>query len=198
MPRTRSKNQVTVTRFGKGIPVHARVRRRGQFRRHLIFIQPNAVIAGIGDFVRVRKFGTQSFRGQWLIVVAALERACDWHHEQIAKIGNSGAGQMRMAEAENFRIRIVVTGTTVPTFRRRVRTELHHAKRRGGTRIGMTVPPGSHKHIYIITRLVRSHCARRQQQSSQCNRFHNDSVWERMLGRIFSAPGYNDCLVIRM
>ena len=46
---------------------------------------------------------------------------------------------MRMTKTVNYRIREVIATAAIPTFEARVGAELHHSKRNGCARIGVSV-----------------------------------------------------------
>src|ERR1700752_3054549 len=81
---------------------------------------------------------------------------------------------MRVTEAVDDRIGVVITGAAVPTGETRVRTELDHAERARCTGIRVPMPGSADKRIYIASQiLLRQQCDRQDQQESEdCQLLH--------------------------
>src|SRR5215510_1537310 len=69
--------------------------------------------------------------------------------EDVAVIGDTGAAQMRVAEAVDRGVRVVITGTTIPAAESCIRTELDHAERNSRPRESMAVPAGADERIDV-------------------------------------------------
>src|SRR5258705_7026232 len=117
--------------------MHALVSRGRQYRQHMIFIEQNLVVSRRGKFIVMRETRAQPIHSECLIIGGFLQLARDGKHQHITQIADASAGQMRVAETEDGRIRIMITGASIPAFDRRVRAKLDKDKRHG--RAGISV-----------------------------------------------------------
>ena len=72
----------------------------------------------------------------------------------VAVVGDAGAAEMRVTEAVDDRIGVVITGTAVPAGEPRVGAELDHAERPRRSRVSVTVAAGADKRIYITSQVL--------------------------------------------
>src|SRR5687768_12174006 len=69
------------------------------------------------------------------------------HEEDVRVVGNAGAAEMRVREAVDARVAVVIAGAAVPPFQPRVRPRLDHAERQRRTGIGVAVTAGADERI---------------------------------------------------
>ena len=104
--------------------------------RHLRFypiVHQQGVITGSHLLIAVFIIGRgRSFD---IILFATCRAHCAGirHQEDITQVGTTRSAQVRMAEADNDAIRIVITGAPVPAFVDVLRTRLNHTERHIGT-----------------------------------------------------------------
>ncbi len=82
---------------------------------------------------------------------------------------------MRVAEAVDGRVAVVVAGTTVPVVLARVRAELDHAERIRGPGEGMAVKIGSDEGIDEVG-MFRTEYAGLQQERNACQQNEEDQM----------------------
>ena len=112
--------------------MHADARRGGEFDENVSVVEPNGVVAGRSSFILMLKASGFATGGK--PVVYARQQ------QDVAVIRNAGAAEMRVRETVNFRIRVVITGATIPTSEPSIWTELDHAERndRAWERVAMS------------------------------------------------------------
>ncbi len=117
---------------GKSVAVHADASSGSEFDKNISIVKSNGVIARRSSFILVLK--ASGFATGWKTVIYK------WQQEDVAVIGDAGAAEMRMAETVDFRIRVVITGATIPTCEPCIRAELDHAERndRAGECVAVT------------------------------------------------------------
>ncbi len=71
------------------------------------------------------------------------------HHQHVEHVAGAGAAQMRVREAHDRTIGLVIARTSVPSKIVGIRTQLHHAVGHRCARIGMAMPAGADEHIDI-------------------------------------------------
>ena len=119
--------------FGESIPLNATTLGGRQLYIDIIIFQTHLVISGACRLFRMREQRVNAERSFRLLI-----RQCHRHKRDIIQVTSAGSGEMGMAEACNGTVWIKISGNTVPARQSVVRTELHHAKRRLGTRIGVS------------------------------------------------------------
>src|ERR1051325_9814403 len=80
--------------------------------------------------------------------------------KDVAVVGNAGAAEMRVAEAVDGGIGVVITGTTIPAREPRVRTELDHAERNDRAGERMSVPARADERIDVAREIALSRSLR--------------------------------------
>lgn len=130
----------------KGIAVYARTGRGGQFDPDIHVGQRHGVVAARSPLVVMRKeIGLQD-----TLAVVDHDFARGRMEQNVRKVGASRTAQVRMRKAVDRRVAVMVAGAGVPVAGTGVGTQLHHAERRGGARIGMTVESGADERVHII------------------------------------------------
>ena len=130
----------------KGIAVYARTGRGGQFDPDIHVGQRHGVVAARSPLVVMRKeIGLQD-----TLAVVDHDFARGRMKQNVRKVGASRTAQVRMRKAVDRRVAVMVAGAGVPVAGTGVGTQLHHAERRGGARIGMTVESGADERVHII------------------------------------------------
>ena len=103
-----------------------------------------SIIACLSFFVGMRKSGR-------IDLVIQRRLAHSRHEHNIAKIGTARTIEVRMRKSVDYRIRIMVTRTAIPTaVNAGIGRQLHHAKRNCCARKGMAVSASSDKGIHIL------------------------------------------------
>ena len=147
------------------VAVHARAGRRRQLDLQPVVGELDGVVAARGLLATVRE-GVGRVAEFAVAHHVVAQRGIE---EDISQIGAPRAAQMRMREAVDRRIVVVVAGAGVPVARARVGAELHHAEGGRGAGIGVAVESGSDEGIDVIDRIRGLHagctCACRQGQS---------------------------------
>ena len=138
---------------GKSIAMKAGVGGRGQFHLDLRVGKDDAIIAGPGGFVVVRKslgiaglfpVGVVLFRLDRLKGETPIFPSGSLPLMGVTRMSPKSAQpvpQVRVAEAENRVVRIMIAGAAVPGLQPGVGTELHHAEGDGGAGINVPVLP---------------------------------------------------------
>ena len=123
------KQDTGFVRRRKRVAMHSGARRRRQFNEDVVVVQSHRVEARRRFFILMTEVGRVSFFG-----------AHCRHQQDIAVVGNARAAEVRVAEAVENRIAVVITRTAVPAGQASVRAELDHPERnnRAGKRV--TVP----------------------------------------------------------
>src|SRR5260370_34728733 len=82
--------------------------------------------------------------------------SCARHQQEVEHVRVSSSTEMCVAETHDGLVGVVVTRTPVPATVVRIRTELHHAERHGGSRIGVSVPAGADRDLNELRYIFRS------------------------------------------
>jgi len=77
-------------------------------------------------------------------------RAGEWHDEDVAVVAASGAAEVRVREAVDAVVGVVVSGASVPSVEAGVGTGLHGAEGDDGAREGVSVAIGAHQRVHIL------------------------------------------------
>src|SRR5688500_17839604 len=90
--------------------------------------------------------------------ITARDRTNGRHQQDVSVIRDARAAEMRVTEAVDYRVGIVIARTTVPTCESRVRTELDHAERHYRARESVTVTGGADEWVNVTCEiLLREH-----------------------------------------
>ena len=65
------------------------------------------------------------------------------HDQDVPIVAHSGSLKVGVRKSKNHAVSVVISATTIPSFKSCVGTQLHHAKRRCSTRIRMSVTTGA-------------------------------------------------------
>ena len=116
----------------KGVLVDAHAPGGRHFGADVVGGQLDRVVAWSRAFLVVGKRQSQ---------IAGHRRAGQQRrHEEIAQVSDPGAAQVRVAEAGNLGVGVVVSRAPVPPLLAGIRAELHHSERHDGTRKRMSMP----------------------------------------------------------
>jgi hypothetical protein len=135
----------------KRVTVYADSRTGSEFGADAVIGERHRVIARFGFFSRMIEAGKIAAAGLFGIARIELHLAGDRPHQEVAEVGMTGAGKMRMRETEDRRILVPVAGRPaiafLARFQLRVRTQLDHAERNHGARKGMAFAAGADEGI---------------------------------------------------
>jgi hypothetical protein len=76
-------------------------------------------------------------------------RALRRHHQHVQHVGAAGAGKMRVREAHDRAVGLVIARARVPAVIVGVGRKLHHAPRHGRTRKGVAMATGADEHVHV-------------------------------------------------
>ena len=145
----------------EGVAVKARAFGGRQFRSHRAVVETHAVVAGrrlLGLVPEARAVARVGIRRRAGIEPPFARRG---HEQEIAEVGMSRAAEMRVAEANDRRVIILITGAigiNFPvifpvffiTYRIRIRAQLNHPEWNRGPRISVTHSLGTDQWINIL------------------------------------------------
>ena len=136
------EDQVRVVRGRESVAVEAHAGGRGHFRRDAVALQGDAVVAGLADFLGAVCVGPGA--GLRVVLRAAGGRGGTGrrHHRDVEQVADAGAAEVRMAEADNGAVAVMVAGAPVPTLRDAGRTELDQSEGH----------VGAHEYVPVATR----------------------------------------------
>ena len=153
----------------KGVAMHAHALGRGQFRADLGRVQRDGVVAGRHDLGRVAK--TRAVASLRVLARARLQLGLTHAgcHQKVEQVCRAGAAQVRVAEAHDRRVCVVVAGTPIPALVIGIGAKLHRAKRQAGTRIGMAMATRANMRIHPLQHVVVFDCWRfgKQRRAAQ-------------------------------
>ena len=115
------------------IAVNAGVRAGRQFSRNPPLRETDAVIARRRHFVLVGE--RKRVHGVGAVLHGHIPEGR--REQEVAKVGATGSGKVRMGKAQDGIVAVMVTGTAVPARVPGVGTQLDHARRHGRSGIGM-------------------------------------------------------------
>ena len=136
------EDEVRVVRGREGIAVEAHTGGGGHFRRDAVALQGNAVIAGFADFLRAVRIGPGAGLRVFLRSAGGRGGAGRRHHRDVEQVADACAAEVRMAEADDGPVAVVVAGAPVPALRDAGRAQLHEAEGH----------VGAHEHVPVATR----------------------------------------------
>ena len=139
---------------GERVLVNARALGGGEFRLDVVVAQGDGVIPRLGDLVLMREPG--AVPGVGILPRSWIEmRWTDSRHDKnIQQVPDTRAAQVGVAETHDGIVGIVIAGAPVPTGVKGVGTELDHAKRDGGRKVGVSVSAGSYIFIHVLRRII--------------------------------------------
>ncbi len=116
--------------------------------------------------VRVRETGPVSASRIFTSTRLGPDSPCTWHHKDIEHVTNTRSTQMGVAKSHDRIVRVVVSGTPVPSLVIRVRAELHHAVRDSGPWITVPMTASTDTDVDISRHTFRiGFCASRELRS---------------------------------
>ena len=136
------EDEVRVVRGREGIAVEAHTGGGGHFRRDAVALQGDAVVAGFADFLGAVRVGPGAGLRVVLRAAGGRGRAGRRHHRNVEQVADAGAAEVRMAEADDGAVAVMVAGAPVPTLRDAGRAQLHEAE-------GYI---GAHEHVPVSAR----------------------------------------------
>src|SRR5262245_55104240 len=101
-----------------------------------------------------------------------------WQQQNVAVIRNACAAEMRMTEAVNHRIGIVIPGATIPTREPRIRTELDHSERHDCARKRVAMSARANERIDVTREIAL-------RGDVQCNQEQHAREADNSLDRIY-------------
>ena len=112
--------------------------------------QVDCIVAGPDNLVIVAV--VRGILGNWIIVVAALvsQIAGIRHQEDIAEIRAAGSAEMKMREADENVVRVVICGTPIPTLVFIAWTKLDRAERYIGSHEYVPMSVGTDQWINVL------------------------------------------------
>ena len=136
------EDQVRVVRGRESVAVEAHAGGGGHFRRDAVALQGDAVVAGFADFPGAVRIGPGA--GLRVVLRAAGGRggAGRRHHRDVEQVADAGAAEVRVAEADDGAVAVVVAGAPVPFLRDAGRAQLHEAEGH----------IGAHEHVAVSAR----------------------------------------------
>ena len=130
---------------GEAVLMHAGMGRGGKGHVHSPFRKIHRVKAGQSQLIVVR----ERKRGNHVLSVHLLDLAYGGGEEEVAQVGAAGTAQMRVREAQDGVVAIVVAAAGIPVFRTGVRAQLDQAVGRGGSGEGMPVETRADERIHF-------------------------------------------------
>ena len=127
---------------GERIAVQAHAGGGGHLGHNLVTLQRNAVVTGLGHFLGTKRIAAGAF-------AARLYRTRYGHDGHVEQVSDTGSGKMHVAEADDRRITVVITGAPVPLLRNAGRAHLYQAEGNVGSHEHVAMATGSNLGIYV-------------------------------------------------
>ncbi len=121
------------------VAVHADARGGGELGRDAVAGQRHGVVAGLRDLLRAVGIGPQARCRILLRAAGADDIARDGHHRDVEQVADARTAQVRVREADDRRVALVVARAPVPRLGNARRTYLHHAEGHVGPHEDMAV-----------------------------------------------------------
>ena len=142
---------------GESVAVEAHAGGGGHLRPDSVTDKGNAVVAGFGDFLAAVCIAPGAASGLVLTAALGCGEAGDRHHGHVKEVADAGSGKVRMAEADDGVVTVMVTGAPVPALRDAGRAQLHEAEGHVGPYENVAVAAGSNFGIHIGSVVFRGH-----------------------------------------
>ena len=125
---------------GEAVPLPPDACFRAEFGPDAV-AQGAGIIAGLGGFLLVGL--AIAFAGAVGCTGEELDRSARGDDQHVHHVGDAGARQMRVREAHDRRVAVMVARAVRPVLGIGVGADLHHAERHGRAGIGMAVAAGA-------------------------------------------------------
>ena len=76
------------------------------------------------------------------------------HQEEVEHVGGTSSTEMRVAEAHDRTVGVVISGAPVPAVVVGIRAQLHHSKRYCGSRIRMAVAASADRDLHMFREVL--------------------------------------------
>ncbi len=160
------EDDVCLVGFRESVAIESHPRGGGKLSLHLIVVEQNTVKCRFCYFVQVRKPASVARLRIGFGAGTELQRAHGRHHQQVAQVGMTRTTEMRVAEADDGGIVVLVAGAIfvnaavvlaviVVLNGVSIGTELHRAKRDGRTRKGVPHALCARHRIYVLNEILR-------------------------------------------
>ncbi len=136
--------------LGEVITVQAGSRGGGKFGVHAAVLEAHAVVTGRCGFVGM--VVARAVAGVRIVERAGhqFDLAGGGHQQEIQHVADAGAGQMRVREAHDRAVGLVIAGARIPHRVIGVRAQLHHAEWQCGAWEGVTMAAGADEDIHML------------------------------------------------
>ena len=141
----------------EGIAVHAHAGGGRHFGRNVVTLQGDTVVAGLGNFLGAVCIAPGAAFGILFRSAGGRGGANHGHHGDVKQVSDAGAGKVRVAEADDRVVRVVVAGAPVPLLRDAGGAQLHKAEGHVGPYEHVAVAAGSNLGVDEGGIVVRGH-----------------------------------------
>ena len=128
---------------GKRVAVNAGAFGSAEFGADVVVPKKNGIISRLGHLVGMIEAGAIALFGLLARSGNDSRFARARHQQHIEHVSDTGAAQVRVTEAHDRAVGMMVARTPIPTVVVRVGRKLHHAKRHGRAGIGVSVAAGT-------------------------------------------------------
>ena len=134
--------------FGIGVAVNGNTVGSRKLGTHAV-VHQQRIVAGSHFLVRVRIVGRAGAFDVVLFATGRTDLAHVGHQKHVTQVGTARAAEVRMAEADQYAVRIMIARAPVPAFMNVLRPNLHHAQGNTGADKDMSVLARTDVGVYV-------------------------------------------------